>query len=34
MQKEEVKAVNAPSALGNNADIKPRMKMIPIKGGT
>src|SRR4051794_24861072 len=33
MQKEEVRAVNAPSALGNNAEIKAMIKMIEMNDG-
>ena len=33
IQKLEVNAVSAPSALGNKADISAMMKMIPIAGG-
>ena len=33
IQKEEVNAVKAPSALGNKADINPMIKMMAINGG-
>ena len=33
IQKEEVNAVKAPSALGNKADIKPMIKMMATNGG-
>ena len=33
MQKEDVSAVKAPSALGNKADISPMIKMIATNGG-
>jgi hypothetical protein len=33
IQKEEVRAVNAPSALGKSAEINPIIKMIPIASG-
>src|SRR5687768_12114014 len=33
IQKEEVNAVSAPSALGNNAEIRPMIKMIEIAAG-
>jgi hypothetical protein len=33
MQKEEVSAVSAPSALGNNAEINAIIKMMEIKDG-
>ena len=33
IQKDEVNAVKAPSALGNKADIKPMIKMMPTNDG-
>src|SRR6478735_4758708 len=33
IQKDDVNAVNAPSALGNNAEIRPIIKMIETKDG-
>src|SRR5215216_209022 len=33
IQKEEVRAVKAPSALGKSADIRPMMKIIEIAAG-
>ena len=33
IQKEDVKAVKAPSALGNKADINAMINMMPTAGG-